>query len=416
LKGNTKAQTDGEKMIMFYRKKSDIYLPPEQFVSGIGNWALFLSGAFLVFINFFVSLTILPYYVLQIGGTEFQSGLQNTVFFLASVLLRFYFGPLADKKGRKLLLLIGSFVFATTPVILLLHTSMWLLVPARIYQAIGAAAFLSSGSSLAADMAPDGKTGTFLGLYRMLITLALLFGPPTAFFIINTAGFRVLFLVSIMIGFLSFALIAFVNTPILPADDQSGSLAILRLVLAKSNVCTVLSGIALASLGYGAILTFAIVLISQIGKIGNPGIYFVYFGVGGIAANLSTGYLSDRFSRASVAWPALALLGVGTISLFFAPYTSVMLIPGSMVAGYGLSGAYLVFIAWLIDVTDQRVRAAVLSVQESAIDVSVAAASLLVGAASRWIELPSAFAAIGFIVLVPAAVLIIRTRRPRDTV
>lgn len=78
------------------------YLLEDRVSLGVVNWVLFFMGALLVFVNFFVSLTILPLYVLELGGSEFESGLQTTLFFLTAVLLRFYFGPLADRKGRKI--------------------------------------------------------------------------------------------------------------------------------------------------------------------------------------------------------------------------------------------------------------------------------------------------------------------------
>lgn len=77
------------------------------------NFLLFLIVAFFTLVIFFAYFTILPHYVLVLGGSEFQSGLQSTLFFMLAVALRFYFGPLADEKGIRLTLLLSIIVFAT---------------------------------------------------------------------------------------------------------------------------------------------------------------------------------------------------------------------------------------------------------------------------------------------------------------
>ena len=65
------------------------------------NWVLLFVAAFFVYVNLFVSITIFPQYAVEIGCTPLQSGLQNTLFFVTAVILRFYCGPYADRRGRK---------------------------------------------------------------------------------------------------------------------------------------------------------------------------------------------------------------------------------------------------------------------------------------------------------------------------
>jgi len=142
--------------------------------------SLMFFAAFFVFVNFYTSVTVIPLYVIELGGDEFFAGLQGTVFFVSGVILRFYFGHLADRTGRKVPLLIGAFAFATTPLLLLLVSSCWMFIPIRIYQGIGLAAFLSSGSSFVADIVPRERLGSYMGAYRLVITLALLTGPAAA--------------------------------------------------------------------------------------------------------------------------------------------------------------------------------------------------------------------------------------------
>jgi MFS family permease len=362
----------------------------------------------LVFVNFFVSLTIMPQYVLEIGGTIFQSGLQNTLFFLAAVLLRFYFGPLADRKSRKVPLLIGAFVFATAPALFLVSTSVNALMLARLYQAIGLATFLASGSSLVADLAPPGKTGTYLGVYRMLMTLSLLVGPALALSVIEGSGYDQWFALSILIGAVSFALMMLVKAPVITPVASAGSLNTSLGLLKNREIRSVfiLSGI--TAFCYGAILTYAVSYVSLQATAANPGIFFVYFGLGGIVANLSSGYLSDLFGRKNVVLPLMMLLGIGNFVMYYISHNPSLLVAGSVMTGIGVAGSLLVLIAWLIDVTDLRNRATVLSLQESTFDLASALGPFVVGVASSSLGLAPSFLLVGVIVFAPGLFLFLR--------
>ncbi len=373
--------------------KAETNAPPGNNRNGLKNWVLFFLGAILVFINFFVSLTTLPLYVRELGGTEFHAGLQSTLFFFAAILLRIYFGPLADKRGRKLPLLMGAFVFATSPLLFLMSSSLLSLTLARLYQAIGLATFLSSASSLVADMAPPEKTGTYIGVYRLLINVSLLVGPYVALRIIHVSGFNVWFIVSSLIGAASVGLLVAVKTPPLAPCKNIGVLGNMAVVLKNKRVRTVLLGVGLTSVCYGIILTFASVYIETVTD--SPGTFFVLFGLAGMAANLMSGYLSDSLGRPAVAWPSLMLMGLGTAALFFLPRLPLIWITSSIIAGIGYSAGLVALISWLIDAAGEKARATALALQESTIDFSIAVSSFLFGLSSAWFGMPLSFAITG---------------------
>ncbi|MGF7184288.1 MFS family permease [Desulfitispora alkaliphila] len=370
------------------------------------NWTRFYLGALCTFTLFFAYLTILPMYAIELGGTEFDSGFQTTLFFIAAVLMRFYFGPMTDKYGRRLPLLIGVFAFATAPLLFYFVESVWGLAIARIYQAIGLASFFTSGGSLVADMAPEGKIGTYMGYYRIVNTSALLIGPMVAMFLINQASYEVWFLTSLGIGALAFGLMYSVKTPGLPVKNDKSNIntgkSRLELIIKNKEVWPIYLGIAIVASCYGVIMTFCTIYVSQTTDIGNPGIYFTYFALTGIAANLAVGYVSDRWGSKKAAWPCAVLIGLGTISLYVLPMQPLMFFVSSALAGAGFAGGLLAFISWLVETADPKARATALALQESTIDISVATVTFAVGAVSVWIGLSLSFLLMGLIALIPA--------------
>lgn len=377
------------------------------------NWVIFFTAALLVFANFFSSLTIMPLYVLEIGGNEFQSGLHNTLFCLAAVVMRFYFGPFTDRFGRKLPLLIGAFVFASAPLLFMLATNLITLNLVRIYQAAGLATFFPGGGSLVADMAPPGRTGISLGGYRMTNTLGLLIGPPLGLLIIDLAGYNSWFIYSSVVGLFALVLSAFIKTPAFSVDGGFSSTGSLFSVLKNKKLQLLYFGIALASLSYSSILTFLVIYAGKVTALANPAVFFIYFSLGGLAAGLSAGYLSDRTGRPAVAWPCIALLGAGNLSLFFLPSLPAFFYISSILMGIGFSGGLIVLMAWLIDLADLKVRATAVSMQENTIDISMALGALSFGAAAGRIGLSASYLLAGLAVFLPALLLLIRQKGKR---
>ncbi len=374
------------------------------------NLITFLFVTYLVFINFYTSLTVLPMYIISLGGSELYAGLQATLFYIAAVIMRIYFGPLTDTKGRKLPLIIGTVAFGTAPLLFLLSQNIWMIMLARIYQAVGLAAFLSSGSSLVADMAPQSKLGTYMGIYRLVNTFALLSGPAIAMKVINNFNYDVWFKLAFILGLLSITMMALVRAPKVTLSQSRDSLKWFVEVLSNRLFWPVYGSIAVVSVGYGVLLTFASLFLSQTTELSNPAIYFTYFGLAGIAGNLSAGYLSDRFGRIQIILPSLFMLGVGTLVLFFTSAAAWLLIISSILAGIGFSGGLLTAIAWLIDLADTKLRGTVLAIQESTIDLSIGLGSFLFGIASGWIGMGNAFAVAGIFIVISAGCLLIMQR------
>lgn len=372
---------------------------------------MFFIASYIVFVIFFTSLTILPIYVIELGGNEFDSGLQTTLFFISAVVLRFYFGPLADIKGRKLPLLIGTFVFATSGLFFMLSSEVWHLTLARLYQSIALATFLSSGSSLVADMAPEKSRGTYIGMYRLIITLGVLTGPVGALEVIKNHGYNYWFVLTFIGGIIALGLIMLVKAPPLAVSANTRFMNSIYTVFKNRLLWPIYAGLALTSICYGAILTFVSLYISQVSEAVNPGIYFTYFGISGVLANISAGYLSDRYGREAIVWPAAIILGVGLIVLAFVPIVPVTIILSGLLTGIGWSGGIAAFIAWLVDLIEDKMRGTVLSIQESIIDTFVALGSLIFGTLAAVIGMQFSFAVTGSSIVVITAILLLMTKR-----
>lgn len=374
---------------------------------------LVFIAALGMMLNQFSLLNLLPLYIVDTGGTEFLAGLQNSIFSISAVIFRFILGPMADSKGRKTLLLIGSFVFATAPIAIWLSPNYPLQLLSRVYHSIGLATFLSSASSQIADHTPYEYRGRIIGLYRALISFTLMIGPAFGLKIIDAKGFDELFIISSIICFISFFAIA-----CLPKDkivDESMNVKEILIntkeLLKNPILVTAYLGIGVVSLSAGALMSYLTMYALDTGVVDNPGIYFtIYAGIGIFATGLS-GYLSDKFGREKVIWPSIALLGLGICGLtFLSQYGNIIFYLSALLSGTGYSSALAVLITWVIDNADKKARATALVNQENSIDLAMAIGPFLIGIGTMVFELSTLFLLLGVSTTVSAYGLYSRSR------
>ncbi len=344
---------------------------------------LLYATTFFIFLNFYVAQTITPVYILDVGGSEFYSGLQSTLFFLTAVILRFYFGPLADLKGNKVTLYIGATAFATAPLLFLFSSEVWYIMAVRTYQSIGLAAFFSSSSSLASSLAPREKLGRYIGFYRLVTMSTLMIGPTLALKVINAYGYKLYHSLGVVIGITAIVILYFVKEPQKIQAHSPGGAVLPRYnmlkLLKEKELAPVYLSIFVISVAYGLLLTFTAIFIEEALPAINPGIFFTLFGLGSLVSNLTAGTLSDRKGRAAVVFPCMIIMGVGIALFYFLPASPVIVYTGSMIAGFGYAGSIAVLISWVVDMVDPPRRTTALALQDSSIDIGIAFGSFLYG-------------------------------------
>jgi predicted MFS family arabinose efflux permease len=112
----------------------------------------------------------------------------------------------------------------------------------------------------------------------------------------------------------------------------------------------------------------------------------------------------DRFGRFFIAWPSIILLGLNIMLLYFLGKLPFLLPVISLLAGIGYYGSLLVLITWLIDLSGKNM-ATTLSIQESTVDLFIAAGSMVFSAASQLAGFPASFFVTGFTVSLAAVII-----------
>jgi DHA1 family multidrug resistance protein-like MFS transporter len=267
-------------------------------------------------------LPFLPLYVEQLGVSGHQSlsiwsGLVFSGTFLVSALVSPLWGSLADRKGRKLMLLRASLGMAVVIALQGMVTNVYQLFALRALMGL-TSGYIPNAMALVASQVPRDKSGWALGTLSTGPVTGVIVGPLLGGLMADHLGLRVVFFVTAVLMFVSFLITLFLikerHIEVKKADRLSGK-AVLQSLPYPALIVTLFVStlmIQLANSSISPILTLFIKDLS--GDSGNLAfISGMIAAVPGVAALMSAprlGRLGDRIGTARI---LLAALGLTTV-------------------------------------------------------------------------------------------------------
>ncbi len=155
---------------------------------------------FVAGIAFSEIMPFMSLYVNQLGNfnkqqVSFYSGLVYAATFLITAIVSPIWGSLADKKGRKIMLLRASAGTALSMFLMGLATNVWMLIGFRALQGLFAG-FISNAQALVASQTPRQYSGRALGTLVTGSTSGMLMGPIIGGFLAAAFGIRNTFFIT----------------------------------------------------------------------------------------------------------------------------------------------------------------------------------------------------------------------------
>lgn len=384
---------------------------------------LFAAG-FLAYGYNNIFMTLTPTYAVALGGSLAEAGLQNSAYLAAAVVLRFAFGPLADRWGTKPVMAVGLTAFVAGGALFPLVNAFWQMVVVRCVQAVGLAAFWSSATATVSNAAPAASRGWWLGLYRLVTSVSLLVGPLVAFQLVEAAGFVACFGAMTICAAVALGCVAALGKTVVKTSASAcGASALLERPkrptprrgkgsIGAAVLAIVVGGTFVAAAGYGLLFSFAGTAASAMGAPPNAGWYFSLVGLGGLAANPVAGLLADRLGPRRLFGAHLLFVAAGLALFPLAAHLPAAFVASGIAAGYGYAGAMVCAQAEAALRVPAARRATVLAFQQNAIDLGIAAAAAGFGLAFTALG-PAAPAPFFFqaAVVLAAALLLLRRAR-----
>ena len=263
---------------------------------------LFTAG--LLFWSSMASLLpTLSLYVQSVGGTKQQIGFVMGAFAIGLLLSRAQLGKLADSRGRKQVLLVGTSVAAIAPLGYLLAHSIPLLLLIRAFHGISIAAFTTAYSALVTDLSPPGKRGELIGYMSLVSPIGLAFGPAIGGFVQAWVGYTPLFAMSAAFAATAVFFTCKIAEPNFADLTKSDSLSEAKnsqkywQMLWNPRVRVPALVLLVVGLVFGTLSTFMPLFIQETKVNLNPGLFYSTAAIASFGIRVVTGRASDKYGR-----------------------------------------------------------------------------------------------------------------------
>ncbi|UXY09997.1 multidrug efflux MFS transporter [Kosakonia sp. ML.JS2a] len=158
-------------------------------------------------------LPFLPLYVAQLGVTSHEalsmwSGLTFSVTFLVSAIVSPMWGSLADRKGRKLMLLRASLGMAIAILLQAFATNVWQLLLLRGVMGL-TSGYIPNAMALVASQVPRERSGWALSTLSTAQISGVIGGPLMGGFLADHLGLRMVFFITALLLMVSFLVTLF---------------------------------------------------------------------------------------------------------------------------------------------------------------------------------------------------------------
>jgi MFS family permease len=160
----------------------------------------------LFYLGFQLLLPVVPLYAAALGAREAHVGFIMGSFALAAMVPRPIAGDLADRIGRRPLVLLGTAIFMLAPVGYALVGAIPGLLVVRLFHGAGMGFGPTAATVIATDLTPLAQRGAAMGLYGLAPAVALAVGPYAGGEFVRRLGFGSTFLVATAIEAVALAL------------------------------------------------------------------------------------------------------------------------------------------------------------------------------------------------------------------
>ena len=271
-----------------------------------------------------VFVPALPAAAKDFGASPGTIQLTITLYLVGVAVGQLLYGPLSDRFGRRPVVLAGFVLFVASTLFAMLALSIEQLIVARVLQSLGGCSGLVLGRAMVRDGTTAENATRQLGLLTMTMTIAPALAPAVGGFISAWIGWRAIFALLGLMGFVVLGLAALTLPETHRAiGDRRGATQLFnsyrRLLRLPVFVGYAVAGAAMTTSIYAFLSASPFLFIDLLGRPASEvGLYYVVLvgaaSGGGFVASRLAGRLATRQTMRLAAWltfgsAAMILLG-----------------------------------------------------------------------------------------------------------
>lgn len=341
-------------------------------------WML-VGATFLGFLGIGAVLPALgPHVKLDLGGTDRTVGFVIGIFSFMALMSRFFSGPLADRRGRKITFQIGLASCALAGAAYFLPLALPGAYLGRILQGFGEACLYTGAAAWAVEVAGVERSAQALGYVSSAIWGGVSAGPALGHWL---GSFQHAAAFQVVAATCGFALAWFVREHFKPATHRKPQLKPQRLLMPGL-------AIGFTNVHYPVITGFLILHLASHGGSG-PAAFSAY-AITILCSRFFLGGLPDRIHPGITFYGGLATMAVGLALLASGPPPTVAIASAALL-GLGFSFPWSSLASVVLRRTDPSEHGSTIGMLSAFFDLFVGMSSVAAGAVSFRFGYPTAF-------------------------
>lgn len=342
-------------------------------------WTL-VGATFLGFLGIGAVLPALgPHVKLDLSGTDRTVGYVIGIFSFVALLSRFFSGPLADRRGRKITFQIGLASCACAGAAYLLPLALTGAYLGRILQGFGEACLYTGAAAWAVEVAGVDRSAQALGYISSAIWGGISAGPALGHWLGSFEHAAAFQLAAAIAGF---ALAWFVHEEFQPHGERKRRRFLPQALLSPGLA------VGFVNVHYPVITGFLILHLASHGNSGPTA--FSAYAMTILCSRFFLGGLPDRIHPAITFYGGLAGMAIGLLLLASGPPPGIAIVAAALL-GFGFSFPWSSLAATVLRRTDKSEHGSTIGLLSAFFDLFVGVSSVAAGAVSFRFGYPAAF-------------------------
>ncbi len=373
---------------------------------------------------YLIMVKITEFAIVTYGVTYSVGGMMVTVYVIAALLTRLFFGGRIDTWGVKRAIAIGTIVNAVSMALYLLPLGFIPLLLVRAVHGFGFAIMSGAAAAGAALVIPRDRYGEGIGYFSMMQALATGVGPFVAILITNIfGGYFPMFACAAIIAVLAVLSIALLDIPPTahviehdaasreragesgeaahvdkPANRRKGLGSLVQL-----SVVPLATVLLLCYVGYSGILSYVTLYAEEAGLADAVSLYFVVYALVILVSRPAVGRRVDRLGENSIIYACFVSLATGFVTLALAS-NGVMLLLSAGLIGFGIGATQSIIQAVIARDTPPTELGKANSTFFMSMDLGSGIGPIVIGAAIPYIGYSGSYFALAALALVAGVV------------
>jgi MFS family permease len=376
----------------------------------VSAFAGVFGATLLCFLAIGAVLPVLPRYVTgPVGAGDLAVGLVVGAFAATAFVGRPIGGRLADRRGRRSVVLAGLLICAVAGALLFLPFGVAGLVVARLVIGLGDGWVFTAGVTWIVDLAPAERRGQAIGIFGLAIWGGLTIGTVLGEAVYAVGGFEAVWAFATLSPLAGLLVARTVPDHHRPPAGEAGAAPPSAPLLPRAALRPGVA-LALANVGYGTMAGFVVLHLDAQG-IGSGALVFTAFAASVVVTRLFLGRLPDRIGPRRSAFFAALAQAAGLALVAVAPSIAVAL-GGALVMGAGTSLIFPSLALLVVRRVDDAGRGAAMGAFTAFFDAGVGIGAPLAGAVAALTDYRTAFGVAAGFALAGAITGVLQRRRP----